>query len=102
MRALSFATLAVAVLASKDTAPMKKSVSTTTTMFEKGLIKWEMTAETINYLDEGFEYLRLTHVLTAPIRATDQIEFTINFTSSYDPWINKENISEDVAICKMT
>lgn len=34
-------------------------------------VKWEMTTETINYLDEGFEYLRLTHELTANIRATD-------------------------------
>mmetsp|Transcript_26119 Transcript_26119/g.32652 ORF Transcript_26119/g.32652 Transcript_26119/m.32652 type:complete len:97 (+) Transcript_26119:125-415(+) len=61
-----------------------------------------MTAETIHYLDEGKEYLRLTHELEAAIRPTDQITFEVAFTSSTDPWINKETISEDVAICKMT
>ena len=76
MRALtSFSVLAVAALAARDTAPMKKSKATKTTMLDLGLttnnVKWEMTTETINYLDEGFEYLRLTHELTANIRATD-------------------------------
>jgi len=60
-----------------------------------------MTTETINYLDEGFEYLRLTHELTANIRPTDEVVFEIGFGSSTDPWTNKEKISEDVAICKM-
>ena len=103
MRAtLSFASLAVAALASKDTDPIKFSKSVTKTLYDKSSIKWTMKTETLHYLDTGIEYLRLTHELEAPIRPTDQITFEVAFTSSTDPWINKEKIAEDVAICKMT
>jgi len=107
MRALtSLAVLAVAALASKDTAPMNKSKAVETTLLDLGYttdnVKWEMISETINMLDEGFEYLRLTHILTAPIRATDQIEFAVHFHTKTDPWVNKETIAEDIAVCKLT
>ena len=101
MRATSFASLAVAALAATDTVPMRRSKATTTTLFNHNSIKWDMTTETIHKLDEGIEYLRLTHELTAPIRPTDQITFEVAFTSSTDPWINKEKIAEDISICKM-
>ena len=107
MKALtSFSALAVAALAARDTAPMRKSAATKTELFDLGLttednVKWEMTTETINYLDEGFEYLRLTHELTAKIRPTDEIEFMVYFQTQSDPWINKETIAEDVSVCKV-
>ena len=101
MRATCFASLAVAAFAAVDTVPIRRSKAVKTTLFDHGSIKWEMTSETLHYLDEGIEYLRLTHELTAPIRATDQITFEVAFTSSTDPWINKEKIAEDISICKM-
>lgn len=103
MRATSFATLAIAAMAyPSDTVPVKKSKATPYTLFDHNSIKWTMTSETVHYLDKGIEYLRLTHELEAPIRPTDQITFEVAFTSSTDPWINKESIAEDIAICKMT
>lgn len=102
MRATSFASLAIAAMASKDTDPINRSKTEETILFNQNNIKWTMYSETIHYLDKGIEYLRLTHELEANIRPTDQVTFEVAFTSSTDPWINKESIAEDIAICKMT
>lgn len=37
-------------------------------------------------MDTGYHWLRITHILTAKIAATDIVTFQLAFQSDYDPW----------------
>ena len=63
---------------------------------------WEMTVSTAYDEDYGLEYIRFKHELTANIKATDEVSFEVAFTSTNDPWTNKQVIAEDGAVCKLT
>ena len=64
---------------------------------------WTIYVESIYDTDTGYEWLRITHDLTANILATDTVAFELAFRSTNDPFIDKKNlIAEDSAICEMS
>ena len=99
---LSVSTLIALVQASEDIGPHSYSKTTTTNLFNQNGTKWDLTTQSVYDENKGIEYFRMTHELTAPIKATDLVSFEIAFTVKNDPWTNKFKIAEDVATCSLT
>ena len=99
----SFASLATMAAAATDVGPWTYSQADTTTIFTAPLgdVIWKLTTYSAYDEDNGYEYFRMQHELTAPIKATDQVTFEISFTTKNDPWVDKMTMSDDIAICKV-
>ena len=65
-------------------------------------IVWKLRTYTAYDADDGIEYIRFENILTAPIKATDEVSFEIAFTTASDSWTNKQLMAEDSMVCKMT
>lgn len=103
----SFATLAVAAVASEDLGPWRWSETAFVTLIDISntagdfKFKWTMSYKTGYEEDSGLEYFRIEHELESDVKATDEVTFEIAFRMQNDPWTNKMLMSDDGVICKV-
>ena len=72
------------------------------TVLDHAGISWKIESQTILNEDTGEQRLRLTHKLVAPILATDEITFTVQFyAQSAPPVLSSEVIGEDQLGCTL-
>ena len=108
MKSFSFACLAIqSVFASEDAGRWVYSYGTdpsgktSTKIIEATGLDWTVYSYSAYDADNGYEYFRLEHELTADIKSTDKVTFELNFLVSQDKWRNKEVMMEDVVICEI-
>ena len=70
-------------------------------LIDSGDIVWDMKVSTAFEEDSGNTYLRFKHELTANILPTDEVTFEVAFTVDDDPWSNKMEMADDLAVCNL-